>query len=194
MAFRVISADGTPKELIDRHASRLMTEKGNRFTIRELCGLAGISVGTFYNYYKNKDELILERVRIYGEYLAAASERSGEDTAESRLHAIVRAHVQYVKQRGKTSVGEVYRCMLRLPRALDKEHSRFYRSFRDALEQGARDGTLRLPASADDCAMYLLLICRGSGFSWCSEDGEDDRVLLEGQAACERLIDSFIAR
>ncbi len=193
MAFRVISADKTPKELIDEQASSLMIEKGNRFTIRELCGLAGISVGTFYNYYKNKTELILERARIYGDYLAAAAENDSGHTAEGRLRAAALAHVQYVKRRGKTSCAEVYRCMLQMPRKTDK-NSRFYLSFRDALEQGAADGTLKLPASAGDCAMYLLLICRGSGYSWCCEEGEDDAVLLEGLDACNRIIDSFLAR
>ena len=191
MAFRVIDEHRSPKELLDEQAGILMTQKGADFTIRELCSAAGVSIGTFYNYYRNKDEVILQRPSFLSSFLEAEAEKNKGKRADEQLFALAAAHMDYVRMRGKKSCAEVYRCMLALPRSLDQEGSAFFLTFRSALEQGVRDGLFALPASADACAMMMVMLCRGSGFSWCCEEGTDDDRLREGVEACRHLVESF---
>ena len=59
---RQINAAKTKERLHDT-ALELMDKYGlENITIQDICNAAGVSVGTFYNYYKTKDELLLRGV------------------------------------------------------------------------------------------------------------------------------------
>ena len=184
----------TIKEIIDEQAGIIMTEKGAEFTIREICNASGISIGTFYNYYRNKDELILQRPSFLNKCLEEVAEKNKDRSADEQLIALAEAHMEYVKTRGKKSCADVYRCMLALPTQIDKETNGFFLSFQAALCKGVEEGLFTLPGSPDDCAMMMVMLCRGIGFSWCCDDSPGEDRLREGIEACRSMVRSFMKK
>lgn len=49
--------------LIDAAAATLQEQGAEQMTIRNVCERAGVSIGTYYHYFKNKDDLLQQFVR-----------------------------------------------------------------------------------------------------------------------------------
>lgn len=57
-----------PEELILKHASELISEEGYKnFNIRNVAERSGLSIGTIYNYFSNKNDLIAHLIEFHWE-------------------------------------------------------------------------------------------------------------------------------
>lgn len=55
-----------PRQLILTHAREILSEKGySQLTMRGVATACGIALGTIYNYFPNKDELMVEMMADY---------------------------------------------------------------------------------------------------------------------------------
>lgn len=55
-----------PRQLILDHAREILSEKGyNQLTMRGVASACGIALGTIYNYFPNKDALMVEMMADY---------------------------------------------------------------------------------------------------------------------------------
>lgn len=185
MGYKVISTEMSTKELLDNAALKLMTEKGENFTVRDICRLAGVSVGTFYTYYKSKDEVSLERLQYMDQYLLDSyAEISGESCRE-RLENFLSSYIFFSARRGLTFSREVYRSILMTTVSPDSCKNRtLYKIIRELILEGQRKGEFTSDLSADALSDSAIALIRGLAVNWCHQGGS--------YTLTERAKDSFL--
>jgi AcrR family transcriptional regulator len=160
--------------------------------IDEVVREAGVAKGTFYLYFKSKEELFLEVLKVIrGEMLEewrAALE--GEETARGKIRATLRFSLEAFERHPifyKISAGdEEFRMAINL---IDEEEIRLQSDelltyFRSLFEEGIRNGELR-----DDINLDVIPLIFGSlkfmGFS-------RDLITSAGKITGEQFIDGLL--
>ena len=173
VAYRKIDDHETTRDILVRCASDLLQKKGSDFSVREVCAAAGVSVGTFYTYYKNKSELILERLGMRDQMLIAALEDEGSNDPKERLYFLGDFCARYNLDRGVLSCRDVYKNMQSsLIRVEEDRKTVLYLSICEAIGKGQHSGLFSEAVSITEAADNILAIIRGCGFNWCYYDGE----------------------
>jgi AcrR family transcriptional regulator len=148
-------------------AVQVVAEKGEAFTVSDVVARAGVSNGTFYNYFLDRDAL-LDAVapHLIQTFAADSAAVAPRDDAALRVATVTaRALI------GAATDPTRARALLRLdvPRALAREGASTY--LREDLADGLRQG--RFEVGPDDAAVDLVAGALSMGM----------RRIVEGQAA-----------
>ena len=141
----------TRRQLLDA-ASEVFAERGEGFSIADVAARAGVSHGTFYNYFRDRDDLLDALVAHATEEFAVVSAREVDEADPVRRFARISA-------RALTAAAEspiIVRCALRLEaaqRASLVEGPLAH--LRDDLFEGHRAG--RFVEPPDDAAFDVIL-------------------------------------
>ena len=160
------------QQIIFDTAMSLMSEKGFQgTTVREICAAAGIPIGTFYNCYKSKVDILK---RIYDDGDAYIQATVGEDTSQhnamEQLHAFA---MYYAKLNERTGI-EVLRVLFYPSNewfSLDRPMQVYTRRF---VESGQAAGMIRSDLNSDEIVAGLFDVLRGVCYNWCVCDGGFD--------------------
>jgi TetR/AcrR family transcriptional regulator, regulator of mycofactocin system len=102
---------------VEQTALRLFDERGfARVTVEDIASEAGISVRTFYRYFRTKDDVLLVRLRWEAEFLQAALAERPAD--ESPVHSLRVAYAQVVAHEEPAHVGRWIRVIAGTPSVL----------------------------------------------------------------------------
>ena len=188
MAYRVISKDESTKELLDRVTASFLQERGADFTIREVCQAAGVSVGTFYTYYKSKDELIAARLFHTDAYLKEALKETEGQSAADSIRLITGAFFSYLESRGRSSCREVSRCMIYgFKQWKTWDDNLILTALQEQIQRGVKEGVFR-PHPLPSCmALGLFSLCMGAAQTWCQ-----DEDILSLSAYGKPLVEGFL--
>jgi len=169
------------QELIFEKAIALMSEKGFQgTTVREICTQAGIPVGTFYNCFKSKMD-ILRRIYDSGDdYVKEAVSREAE--GKSSLDTLMIFARHYANLNIRTGI-EVMR-VLYYPEnewfSLDRPMQMY---LREIIRSGQESGEIRRDLNGEGIENCIFDILRGVCYNWCVCDGKFDLV--------ERIVSHF---
>lgn len=160
------------QQIIFDTAMRLMSEKGFQgTTVREICACAGIPIGTFYNCYRSKVDILK---RIYDDGDAYIQRSMAEDAdacgALDRLRSFA---VRYTQLNEQTGI-DVLRVLFYPSNAwfsIERPMQQYVRRF---VEDGQRSGEIRGDLSAHQIVENLFDILRGVCYNWCVCDGSFD--------------------
>ncbi len=160
------------QQIIFDAAMKLMSEKGFQgTTVREICASAGIPIGTFYNCYKTKVD-ILRRIYDDGDAFiqSAMADLSENDDVLKHLRTFAQV---YAILNEKTGI-DVLRVLYYPTNAwftMERPMQSYVRRF---VESGQHLGMIRTDISADEIISSLFDILRGIGYNWCVCDGAFD--------------------
>ena len=169
---RVYRKTSETQEIIFETAMHLMSEKGFQgTTVREICASAGIPIGTFYNCYKSKVD-ILKRIYDAGDaYIQIPNSEEGESvSALEHLRAFAKRYAQLNEQTGIDVLRVLFypsNEWFSIERPMQVYAKRF-------IESGQRCGTIRTDVSAEEIVGCLFDILRGVCYNWCVCDGGFD--------------------
>lgn len=164
------------RQIIIDTAVRIIREQGaGCVTVRHICESSGLSIGTFYHYFRDKDDLMMYFVRVIdfdALALQADADRVGDRQCELYMHLIK----QYV-QLGDDFMKKFYttdNCSLS---AYMGEQNGNYsagtvmaRSERE-LRGAQQAGRLYKEADVHLLAMDICTIVKGCVFEWCLNGG-----------------------
>lgn len=192
LAYRKITENESTRELLVRSASELLQKKGADFSVREVCAAAGVSVGTFYTYYKNKSELILERLGLRDQMLVDALVKETSGDPKTRLIFICEFYAEYNLMRGVVSCRDVYCNMQQMPVTIEKEKETFlYQSIRNAIISGREQGVFADRGDVEASVDIIMCMLRGYGFNWCYYNGENYDLRKQIRLGMEMLMDGL---
>ena len=161
----------TQKIIFDK-AMALMSEKGFQgTTVRDICAEAEIPIGTFYNCYKSKVDILKSIYESGDKYIkdAVENEINGK-TAIEKLHIFT---YHYAQLNVRTGI-EVMRVLF-YPTNEWFAHNRPMQSLlRDIIEEGIAKGELRSDINTDDVVDYVFDIFRGVCYNWCIHEADFD--------------------
>ncbi len=168
-------------------AQLLFAEEGYaNTTIRKVAGRAGLSVGTIYLYYKNKEELYSELFRRQLDSFSAMTEPLRKQEPLSALRGLIDSYLDYAVKKAKLVSQQIKEHDLEIKKPIKKA---FFDSQKkliaDILEKGVREKIFR-QMDCQATASVLFYCLRGMILAQLSGDltnGAPD-MTGEGKNAC----------
>ncbi len=187
-AKRAYRKTAETQEIIFDAAMKLMSEKGFQgTTVREICASAGIPIGTFYNCYKSKVE-ILKRIYDTGDAFIQSAELPEEDHASAmdRLRLFADS---YATLNERTGI-EVMRVLFYPSNEWFSMDRPMQTLAKRIIQEGQNAGEIRRDFSADTLVGSFFDILRGASYNWCIYDGAFDlkaRISLQMELFCKSI-------
>ena len=161
----------TQKIIFDK-AMALMSEKGFQgTTVRDICSEAKIPIGTFYNCYKSKVDILKSIYEDGDKYIhdSVESEFRGKSAIE-KLHIFA---YHYAQLNIRTGI-DVMRVLF-YPNNEWFAHARpMQLVMKEILEEGKADGELKSDIDVDEIVDYVFDIFRGVCYNWCIRGADFD--------------------
>ncbi len=167
------------REAIVDAAERLFPRVGYRqATMSELAGEAGVSIGTLYNYFENKEQVFVSLMkRGQDEFFQALASALPQPDPLQRAIAIVRAAIAHVEKRGPLFTMFMQLGMVtesQIGNVMGKEHEEGYVRYldliRSTLSEAQSAGQLRQDVSAEFLAGALAGNVNALVFRWLHTD------------------------
>ncbi len=161
----------TQKIIFDK-AMALMSEKGFQgTTVRDICAEAKIPIGTFYNCYKSKIDILKSIYEDGDKYIKDAVENEIEGkTSIEKLHIF--AH-HYAQLNVRTGI-EVMRVLFYPTNEWFAGNRPMQVMLRGMIQEGIENGELRNDLNADLIVDYVFDIFRGVCYNWCIHEADFD--------------------
>lgn len=187
--------NGSRARIINATIRLIKENRADHITVRNVCAKARVSTGTFYHYFKNKDDLLMEFLRETdfedGELAAPLSKPALRQT-ELYLKLIERYRelgIDFVKcfyTPGNSSLS-AYMCQNEglFARGSIMEVSE------SELRKSARGGYLDRDLDLHQCAADICTIIKGCVFEWLLKNGDVDidsmikRIIENYMSVCE---------
>jgi AcrR family transcriptional regulator len=161
------------KSTIYKAAMQLMDKKGfSNTTIEEISKKAKVSVGTFYLYYKSKDDIFQELYHKADSYFKnEVSSHLANKEAFDQIIVFFQHYAKYLQARGLEAISHLYNSKNKLFIAKDRY---MLVLLKQIVDTGRQRGELLLNTDAQDMADYLFILARGTAYDWCLHDGQYD--------------------
>lgn len=147
-------------------------------TMSELASEAGVSIGTLYNYFENKEQVFVSLLsRGRDEFFSALDDVASEPDPLKRAVALVRAALTHVATRGPLFTMFIQQGMVsesQIGRVMGREHEegylRYLATLQAALAEAQAAGMLRRDVSAEVLAGALAGNVNALAFRWLHGD------------------------
>lgn len=138
--------------------------------IKDICEKAGVGVGTFYHYYKNKEQILVERFRHIDKCLLEEVRPKIEkmDFIDGYFEYID-TFIQIGKVRKLEYIRQVYKSyIVNMNDNIDFKGREIYKLLEDTMYRGLEEGVLKGNTNVEKAAEYLFIALKGVTFNWCS--------------------------
>lgn len=181
---RQIQAQHT-KDKIYRSAISLIEQHGfDNITIEDICKDAEVSVGSFYNAFQSKNDILGQVFKMADDYFenqVAPQLKNG--TTKEKVLQFFHYYAEYNTDRGLDFVKQLYTGKNNLfatkGRAMQKVLS-------SILREGQEKGEIISTVEAEVINRFLFVTIRGLVYDWCLHDGEYS--LTQATSAYTRLL------
>jgi AcrR family transcriptional regulator len=138
--------------------------------VNDICRLAGVSIGAFYHYFKNKDDIILEVYKdldVRFEELAN-SPRTRKLPVYDFIFAYSKCYSDFQMEVGAAFARKVYALQSKV--FLDAGRP-FHACLRECLVQKQQKGEIDAALDIEEFCDYLTVMLRGNAYDWCLHEG-----------------------
>jgi TetR/AcrR family fatty acid metabolism transcriptional regulator len=163
----------TTKNKIYNATFELIKSQGlQNVTVEAICLKAEVSVGSFYNSYKSKNDILMDiYIRADEYFLDTIEKKLKEGSFSDRILMFFDYYAKYNVSNGLDFVKQLY----------STENNLFIKSGRpmqvilqNIIEEGQKCGQLSTEMSSVEIVEYLFIAARGICFDWCLHNGEYD--------------------
>ena len=174
LTSRQLQSINTKKRILEA-ANICFARKGMAYTlISDIVQEAGISVGTFYHYFKNKDDLLISQYSDFDmEFIDRAEEFFAQPNAAEALMEFARffsrcsfilearaANLEYLKARPSVTLEELW------PR-----NRPYFLVLCTIIAEGQYTGQIRRDMPPEEIAELFMVFTRGYNIDWAATDG-----------------------
>ncbi len=190
---RQLQADETRAKIYKVSIS-LMDKKGfGNTTIEEISKAAGVSVGTFYHYFKSKEDIFFDIYKKADEYfettVAQKLRTAGLDCAE-QIVLFYKYYARYNKKRGFDNITQLYNTKNRFFTV----KGRYMQGLlQNVIAAGQEKGELLNDMTPEEVTDYLFIASRGVVYDWCIHGGQYD-LEKKLESYIRRLVQIFVVR
>jgi TetR/AcrR family transcriptional regulator, fatty acid metabolism regulator protein len=168
---RKIQADTTKKKIYEIAIS-LMEKKGfANTTIIEISKKAGVSVGTFYNYFSSKEEIfydIFKKADEYFERTVTRNIKKSNGTAKEQIVLFFRYYARYDLKRGFHNITQLYGTKTKFFAVKGRYMQELLKLIIDA---GQKAGEISSDMTPDQITEFMFIASRGVVYDWCIHEG-----------------------
>lgn len=174
LSKRQIQAQNTYNKIYEA-AMSLVERKGfDNITVEDICKKAGVSVGSFYNYFESKHDILIEIFKKADDYFLNTV---ANDLSQGNIYdKIVRYFSNYAGYCSDIDIDQ-------LKQIYSTSNTHFIQKGRgmqailiNLLEEGKKSGELQTDMEVEEIVEYLFIALRGVIFDWCLHNGDYDLV------------------
>lgn len=162
-------------ENIYNAAMSLVERKGfENITVEEICTKAGVSVGSFYNYFKSKQDilnLIFKKADNY--FLNTVANELKDGNAYENIVTFSIHYAKYCELIKIEQLKQIYNTSNTL--FIEKGRS-MQILFQSIIEEGMESGELETDMESEKVVEYFFIAFRGIIYDWCLHNGNYDLV------------------
>jgi AcrR family transcriptional regulator len=173
LTSRKIKADKTKQKIYER-AMRLFRKKGyDSVKIIDICKSAGVSVGTFYYYFKSKEDIVETGIFRHNEAMNRILDAYTPTDTISNIRYFICQQMKIVNQFNSEDLAIIYgyRLFLTVSGKFNiKQHTEnisandfLYKEVKSGVEQGL----FRNDLTVDDIVETIRRQSRGCTYDWC---------------------------
>ena len=166
------------KKRIEAAASACFARKGTAYTlISDIVQEAGVSAGTFYHYFKNKDELLISQYSNFDmEFIEQAQELLEYENELDGLMKFARffsrcsfneetrtVNIESLKARSSITLEELW-----------PKNRPYFLVLCTIIAKGQHSGRLRRDMPPEEMAELVMMFTRGYNIDWAATDGAYD--------------------
>lgn len=172
---RQMQAEGTRLKITES-ARRLILDEGyDNVTIEEIAEHAGTSKGTFYTYFKSKQDILFqEYLQADQLYESLYHSFMPEQTTSSKLYALVKAGFDFCSEKGIEMTRIVYSAQVGGSESRSFASFNLYKMVTAILEEGIQKGEVVTELSLEALVRYFGITHRSMIFEWCLMGGSFD--------------------
>lgn len=157
-------------EAIRVASQEIISEKGiDKLTIREICKRANVSIGTFYNYFSSKEDLILHRYKSIDDYFTKIEKQLLKNNEEwINLCQFAKSYGYFVEKYASIEFSrKILQARLTIERdaVLDIERP-IYKILTAIFKNGQDKGVFRKDLSSEEMCNMTLLLLRGYHYEY----------------------------
>lgn len=187
---RKVQAEAT-KNKIYKTAIKLMEQKGyNSMKIDDICSKAGVSVGSFYNYFKSKEDILIEiykRGDVYFEEVVRPNVKG-----KGALENIIDYFDYYARYNEITGVDTTRQLFASANKMYISKGRIMQAVLIDIIIKGQENKEIIKDYSPEEITEYLFIAARGVCYDWASHNGSYS-VREKMQIYMKRLVGIFAA-
>ena len=171
---RTLQAEETKKKIYESAITMIKQKGFENITIQDINKHAGVSVGTFYHYYKSKEDVFFELYRSADEYFKDTvfpKLFSRDFTASERILLFFKNYAGYNVKHGIEYVSQLYN-------SKNKLFVSRGRYMLDLLlrivQEGQKKDEIKNTLDPEEIIEDLFIVGRGIVFDWCLHEGNYD--------------------
>ncbi|HEY8362822.1 MAG TPA: TetR/AcrR family transcriptional regulator [Tissierellaceae bacterium] len=176
-------------ENIYNAAMSLVEKKGfKNITVKEICEIAGVSIGSFYNYFSSKDDILQEVFKKADNFFlnVVANNLKGKNAKEKIVNFFI-YYAEYCKRDKFDQLKEIYNTSNTM---FIKKGRPMQEVLKKVVEEGIEKGELTTDMTPDEVVRFFFIALRGVIFDWCLHDGSYDLIQFTKEYT-ERLLKCF---
>ncbi|AKL95936.1 transcriptional regulator TetR family [Clostridium aceticum] len=161
------------QEKIYRTAVELIEKKGfENITVEEICKTSNVSVGSFYNYFKSKNEILDRIFKLADDYFlnVVAANIKGVNTRD-KINEFFLYYANYNVERGVDFVKQLYTFKSNL---FTTKGRHIQAVLQTIIEEGQKKGELSTNMAPEEAVRFLFISVRGIVYDWSLHDGQYD--------------------
>jgi AcrR family transcriptional regulator len=167
---RQIQAQNTKNKIYDTVIELMKEKEYQDIKIEEICAKAEVSVGSFYHYFKSKNDFLIEMYSRADDYFQ--NEVSISFVSINALDRIVEYFDYYAKYNemvGISTMKQLYHSNNRLFITKGRYMQKVLQSI---ISKGQSNKEIGTDLSAEDMTEYLFIAARGVIYDWCLHNGQ----------------------
>ena len=158
------------REKIYHTAYNLMKKTGfHKITIEDICKKADVSIGTFYHYFKSKDDILYEVYQRADNYFKDVLNKM---KSSNSLDQIVEYFQYYARYSEQDSIGFTTHLYSIENKFFLKKGRLMQSMLEDIIKQGQEKEEISKEKTPEEIVDLLFLIARGVIFDWGLKDGK----------------------
>ena len=172
LTSRQIQAKAT-KNKIYQVSIELLKKKGYEdLKVEDICKNAGVSVGSFYNYFKSKNDILMEIFKIADDYFENEVENRLNST--NALNQIVEFFDYYANYNVLIGI-DTMKQLYTFNNKMFVQKGRFMQTLlQEIISKGQSKNQISSIMTVEEISNYLFIAARGIAYDWCIHDGNYD--------------------
>lgn len=167
-------AEETKRHIFSTALRMLNEQEFDSIKIRDIVREAGVSIGTFYNYYTTKVDVFYETYHLADEYFAQTVAPSlSQESVRERIFLFFDYYARYSCE--FTSLALTKLLYNSNNKSFDRQVSvGMLPILVDLMRQGVASGELHSDETPEEMGQFLIVAVRGQVYHWCTNEGSYD--------------------
>jgi AcrR family transcriptional regulator len=162
----------TKLKIIEKSLELFKTQGYDTVTVKDICGSADISIGSFYYHFKAKEDVINIGYKQIDLLIEEKIESQEFDNYIEEIYFILGEASVIIEELGWSFMSQVYKQLISTKDKYTLKENRYiYLVLKETINNAIKNKELTAELNSHELTSTILRISRGAIFDWCLNEG-----------------------